>query len=170
MPSFKLALLILTFEVALLLQHPRYLVDAIGQTSNSSKENYRRKLKGKKGKKSDSYEVWASDQSNSVPDETSAGVNGSYLWVWDSESIGTQLDGDEDATPLPCTPNATAGPCDLWDVFPRSLEEMDADGPTGNVLGDLPKFGRLHGMIKDPQNRYITTNMYVYRLYHHDIL
>ena len=155
MSSFKLAVLILTFEVVLLLQHSNS-VDAIGQTSKSNE----RKLKGKMGKKSDSYEIWASDQSNSVPDEASAGVNGSYLWIWDSESIGTQLDQNEVATPLPCTPDATAGPCDVWDVFPRSLEEMDANGPTGNLLGDLPKFGRLHGMIKDPQNRYITTNMY----------
>ena len=119
--------------------------------------------KGKKGKHSGSYEVWASDQSNSISDQDSTGVNGSFLWIWDSESIGSQLlgqDGSQDAAPLPCTPEALVGPCDLWDVFPSTLYEVEDGGETGLTLGELPKFGRLHGLIKDPQARYFTANMY----------
>ena len=106
------------------------------------------------------YEIWASDQSNSVSGESSTGVNGSYLWIWDAPSVKSQLNNQNDAVPLSCTPDATVGPCDLWDVFPPSLVETGSIGVTGNVLGDLPKFGRLHGMIKDPQARYVTANMY----------
>ena len=36
---------------------------------------------------SSEYEVWASDQSNSVKDAVSAGVMGSFIWIWNSESI-----------------------------------------------------------------------------------
>lgn len=109
-----------------------------------------------------SYEVWASDQSNSVPNQAGTGVNGSYLWIWDSNAIKNQIQSGYDAVPLPCTPDAhDVGPCNLWDIFPSSLSEVGVDDvPTGQTLGDLPKFGRLHGMLKDPQARYLTANMY----------
>eukprot|EP00984_Skeletonema_dohrnii_P016903 scaffold7584_cov97-Skeletonema_dohrnii-CCMP3373.AAC.4 len=105
-------------------------------------------MKMKKGK--GGYEVWGSDQSNSVAGETSAGVKGSFLWIWDSDSIADQLAGGADASPLSCTPNDAVGPCDLLDIFPQDLEEVGS----GDALGSLPAFGRLHGVIKDPSNLY----------------
>jgi len=112
------------------------------------------------------YEVWASDQSNSVAGLDSRGVLGSYLWIWDSADIERQLAGGADAQPLPCSPgpkgaNGATGPCDLLDVFPPTLAEYDADGKaTGNLLGDLNGFGRLHGMLPDPQQRYMNANIF----------
>ncbi len=103
------------------------------------------------------YEVWASDQSNSVAGESSYGFKGSYLWIWDSEDIKNQLETGTDAKPLPCIPSATVGPCDLLEVFPQDLVSS-LDGST--QLGSLPRFGRLHGMIKDPQNRYVNANIF----------
>jgi hypothetical protein len=46
------------------------------------------------------YEVWASDQSNSVADAGAAGVRGSYLWIWDSQDIDAQLAGGPAAEPI----------------------------------------------------------------------
>ena len=111
------------------------------------------------------YEVWASDQSNSVPGVASRGIEGSWIWVWDSKDVKRQLKGGPDAVSLPCGPdmlNPTAtGPCNLLDVFPGTLEEYDADGqPTGNTLADLNGFGRLHGMLPDPQQRYLNANIF----------
>lgn len=104
------------------------------------------------------YEVWGSDQSNSVDDEDTPGVKGSYLWIWDSDSIQAQLAGGSDAVPLGCTPDVDQrGPCNLLDVFPRELVQSDTD----NKLEDLERFGRLHGMIKDPlTQRYINANIF----------
>lgn len=116
------------------------------------------------------YEVWASDQSNSVSGAAGAGVEGSYLWIWDSKEIEAQLSGGPDAKPIGCGKNnggkatSNAGPCNLMDIFPDTLVEMNADGsPTGNALADLNGFGRLHGMIQDPQNRYVTANIFAPR-------
>lgn len=115
------------------------------------------------------YEVWASDQSNSVSGATAPGTEGSFLWIWDSKDINRQVAGGRDAKPLACGPKRkhtrhkgrNVGPCDLWDVFPQHLVEVDADGyPTGNRLSDLNGFGRLHGMLPDPQNRYVTANIF----------
>mmetsp|Transcript_10914 Transcript_10914/g.19084 ORF Transcript_10914/g.19084 Transcript_10914/m.19084 type:complete len:597 (-) Transcript_10914:160-1950(-) len=106
------------------------------------------------------YEVWGSDQSNSVGDETSAGFHGSLLWIWDSDSIQHQLAGGQDAVPLSCTPNETTGPCDLLVIFPQNLKQYDQDGNEIGELGDLSKFGRLHGVIPDPYNRYVTANVF----------
>ena len=111
------------------------------------------------------YEVWASDQSNSVPGVASRGTEGSFLWIWDSADIERQLEGGPDAEPLGCgkgwRTRKVAGPCDLNDVFPASLVEVDADGePTGETRGSLPAFGRLHGMLPDPQDRYLTANIF----------
>ncbi len=109
------------------------------------------------------YEIWGSDQSNSVPNIESRGVNGSLLWVWDSKDVKKQLRNGKEAKPLGCDGKNRAGegPCNLLDVFPASLVEYDSDGkPTGNTLGDLPAFGRLHGILPDPQNRYMNANIF----------
>lgn len=115
----------------------------------------------------EAYEVWASDQSNSIPNAQSPGVSGSFLWIWDSKDIEAQLAGNGDAQPIGCGKNnngkapSNVGPCDLLDVFPGDLLEINASGePTGNKLSDLNGFGRLHGMIADPQNRYVTANIF----------
>lgn len=112
------------------------------------------------------YEVWASDQSNSVPGQ-SAGTFGGFIWIWDSEDIERQLAGGPDALPLGCdvpfgsrSPSNT-GPCDLLDMFPQDLVEVGPnDEPTGNVLADLSGFGRLHGMLSDPQGRYVSASIF----------
>jgi hypothetical protein len=113
------------------------------------------------------YEYWASDQSNSVPGQASLGIKGSYLWIWDSADVDRQLAGGSTAQPIACGSNSTGknpfnrGPCNLLDVFPSSLMEVDGSGnPTGNKLADLPGFGRLHGMLSDPQNRYVNANIF----------
>ena len=113
------------------------------------------------------YEVWASDQSNSVPGQAGVGTKGSFLWIWDSADIEAQLAGGPDAVPLACDRSdggnapTNAGPCDLLEVFPQDLAELNADGtPTGNTLADLAGFGRLHGMIADPQGRYVNANIF----------
>lgn len=113
------------------------------------------------------YEVWASDQSNSITGAPAPGTVGSYLWIWDSRDIEAQLAGKGDAIPIGCGKNnggkskSNVGPCDLLDVFPQNLREYDANGDaTGNALADLNGFGRLHGMLPDPQNRYVTANIF----------
>lgn len=108
------------------------------------------------------YEIWGADQSNSVADANSRGVSGSWIWVWDSKDVEKQLKNGKSAEPLGCDGKNCAGdgPCNLHDVFLSSLVEHDANGPTGNSLGDLPSFGRLHGMVPDPQNRYMNVNLF----------
>ena len=104
------------------------------------------------------YEVWGSDQSNSVPGETARGVNGSWIWIWDGADIEAQVAGGPDAAALGCAGMAGAGPCDVNAVFPAGLAEIDADGtPTGSLR---PQIGRLHGMLVDPQNKYLTANLF----------
>lgn len=102
------------------------------------------------------YEVWGCDQSNSVADATAPGQKGSLIWIWDSESIQDQLDGGADATPLSCSPSKAAGPCDLLDIFPQSLVEAGS----GVLLENLSNFGRLHGLVKDPSNQYVTASIF----------
>ena len=113
------------------------------------------------------YEVWASDQSNSVSWAETPGSKGSYLWIWDSADIERQLSGGMEAQPIGCGRNnqgrsqSNTGPCDLLEVFPQNLAEHDANGLlTGDQLGDLDGFGRLHGMLPDPQNQYVTANIF----------
>ena len=88
--------------------------------------------------------MWGSDQSKSVAGETSAGVLGSFLWIWDLDDIQEQLNvnGGANAEPLSCTctPSAAEGPCDLLDIFPGDLTEVGSDAK----LEDLDAFGRLH--------------------------
>ena len=50
----------------------------------------------------DGYEIWGSDQSNSVSGEASRGVNGSYMWIWDSKDVDRQLKTGKQAEPLGC--------------------------------------------------------------------
>lgn len=107
------------------------------------------------------YEVWASDQSNSVADAGGLGLKGSWLWIWDSMDINRQIEGGSDAQPLSCIPNEATGPCNLLDVFPQALVEIDdQDNPTGAALSELEGFGRLHGMLPDPQSRYFNANIF----------
>ena len=107
------------------------------------------------------YEIWTSDQSNSVAGETARGVNGSLLWIWDSKDVHRQLRGGSVATAQPCNGGKTPAPCDLHALFPADLAEYDSSGnPTGVRLGDLPAFGRLHGMLPDPQNQYMNANIF----------
>ncbi|MFK7889554.1 MAG: fibronectin type III domain-containing protein [Granulosicoccus sp.] len=113
------------------------------------------------------YEVWASDQSNSVADAGALGVKGSYIWIWDSLDIEAQIAGGPQARPLSCSGSTVragsddAGPCDLIDVFPQSLQQLNDQGETNGItLGELNGFGRLHGMLPDPQNRYFNVNIF----------
>ncbi|MFK7992489.1 MAG: hypothetical protein AB8B87_00020 [Granulosicoccus sp.] len=110
------------------------------------------------------YQIWASDQSNSVAGVETPGTRGSYLWIWESSDLAVQIEGGVDAPPVSCVPaenDESTGPCDLLDVFPQDLAEIDADGnATGQSLGDLNGFGRLHGMLADPQNRYVNANIF----------
>lgn len=101
------------------------------------------------------YEVWASDQSNSMSGQGSLGVRGSFLWIYDSDDIEEQLNDGTDAPPLSCTPNDSVGPCDILDVFPPTLQDS-----SGNDLSTITVFGRLHGVIGDPQNLYVVANMF----------
>jgi hypothetical protein len=105
------------------------------------------------------YEVWGSDQSNSVPGEDERGVNGSWIWIWDGEDVVAQIETGEPAPALACAGmEATQGPCDANEVFPASLLEYDVDGnPTGETR---PQIGRLHGMLVDPQDMYLTANFF----------
>ncbi len=107
------------------------------------------------------YEVWGADQSNSVSGASARGTMGSLIWVWNSEDIHTQLTNGTTAQPLGCNGNNTPGegPCDLLDVFPDTLDEYDDNGDTGAVLGDY-SYGRLHGALPDPQNRYMNINLF----------
>jgi hypothetical protein len=104
------------------------------------------------------YEVWGSDQSNSVPDQP-VGTAGSFIWIWNSEDVEKQISKGITADPLGC--GSVPAPCDIVDVFPASLEQHDGSGLTGATLGDLPKFGKLHGMLADPQNMYMNFNSFV---------
>lgn len=105
------------------------------------------------------YEVWGSDQSNSVAGETRRGVNGSWIWIWDGEDVGRQISGEAEAEALACAGMASeVGPCDVNEVFPAELLEFDAGGEaTGETR---PQIGRLHGMLVDPQNLYLTANLF----------
>lgn len=105
------------------------------------------------------YEVWGSDQSNSVPGQTQRGVHGSWIWIWEGQEISTQVNGGANAVPVACAGMASSvGPCDTNAVFPATLVEFDANGiATGNLR---PQIGRLHGMLVDPQQKYITANFF----------
>jgi len=61
--------------------------------------------------------------------------------------------------PLACTPGATKGPCDVNEIFPPTLKEHDGV-QEGDTLQNLSGFGRLHGVMKDPQNKYVNANFF----------
>ena len=115
-----------------------------------------------KNGKNTPYEVWGSDQSNSVEGEN-RGSAGSRMWIWNSEDVDKQVKNGTLAQPLGCDGNNVPGdgPCDLLDVFPADLAQHDGIALTGATLGSLPKFGKLHGMLADPQNRYMNVNSFV---------
>lgn len=112
-------------------------------------------------KRSMLYEVWGADQSNTVSGAPSRGVQGSFVWVWRSEDILKQIKRGTPALPIGCdgANRAGDGPCDLLNIFPGSLKEFDAHGATGSALGDY-SYGRLHGALPDPQNRYVNVNLF----------
>ena len=125
-----------------------------GKTHKSVKKDAKSHKSAKKNSKGNNFEVWASDQSNSVSGEVSPGMKGSFLWIWDSKSIVDQLEDDEgtaeEALPLSCTPEDSTGPCDILKIFPPTLERCNDKGCTGELLETLPWFGRLHSVLKDP--------------------
>ena len=102
------------------------------------------------------YEVYAADQSNSVAGEASRGVDGSFMWVWQGEDVEIQAKGGDAAIPARY---------DMHDVFPGTLVESTGGLNTGETLGTLhasgQNFGRLHGMLSDPQGMYMNVNMFV---------
>jgi len=108
------------------------------------------------------YEVWGSDQSNSVVGIETIGTDGGVIWIWDSKDIEQQIESGIEAQPLGCDGNNRAGdgPCDVNAVFPPTLTEYNENGATGQTIADLPGFGRLHGMITDPQNKYLNLNLF----------
>lgn len=118
-----------------------------------------------KNGKNTPYEVWGSDQSNSVPNK-SVGKDGSFIWIWNSEDVDKQMTKGTLAEPLGCDGNDVpgGGPCDIKDVFPASLQQHDGSELTTETLGSLSAdggFGKLHGMLADPQNLYMNFNSFV---------
>ncbi len=113
------------------------------------------------GKNKIPYEIWGADQSNSVAGAGSRGVDGSLIWVWKSEDVKKQIKWETTAQPLGCDGNNVPGegPCDLKQVFPGTLAEYDDNEATGAFLSDY-LYGRLHGMLPDPQNRYMNINLF----------
>jgi hypothetical protein len=103
-----------------------------------------------------SYEVWGCDQSNTVPGLDALGVQGSFLWIWDSNDVKEVI--KTGVTPLskPCTPDAKSGPCDLLQMFPGTL----LDSVSNQALSESEGFGRWHGVTVDPQNRYVIANIF----------
>ncbi len=110
--------------------------------------------------RSQQYEVWGADQSNSVADAKSRGIKGSWIWVWNSKDVEKQIKTGKTAKPIGCDGknHPGDGPCNVYDVFPFRLLEYDQNGATGDSLG--MDFGRLHGMLPDPQNRYMNANLF----------
>ena len=132
--------------------------DPVSKTENTSYHFVHRltqqvllELGSSKPTKSD-FEIWASDQSNSVSGNSSAGTNGSFIWIWDGKEA---IKDDGASMPKTCTPYAAHGPCDLWDVFPAASLQTKSNRSALNE-----SFGRLHGMLKDPQAMYVTANIY----------
>lgn len=103
------------------------------------------------------YEIWAADQSSSISNLTTLGARGGLLWVWKHMAILDQVNNK----PLPCKPGATNGPCDIFDIFPGNLAQMNSTGlPTGFALDDLPNFGTWHGVMKDATNMYVAVSLF----------
>jgi len=103
-----------------------------------------------------SYEIWGSDHSNTVEGQSKLGVAGSYLWIWDSDDIQTKISTGKTPESKSCSPNDTKGPCQLFTIFPKTL----TDSASGETLEEVAGFARWHGVTKDPQNRYVTANIF----------
>ncbi|PCJ85929.1 MAG: hypothetical protein COA54_09960 [Thiotrichaceae bacterium] len=119
------------------------------------------------------YEVWASDQSNSVAGASGIGKDGSFLQIFEGADVEKYAAGTGPApSPIPCA--GTVAPCDAHAVFPGTLIESDASGLTGETLatsnsaalgtavgtGDDLSIGRLHGALPDPQHKYVNVNLF----------
>ncbi len=119
------------------------------------------------------YEVWASDQSNSVAGAPGIGKDGSFLQIFEGSDIEDYVAGTGAAPmPIPCA--GTTAPCDAHAVFPGTLIENDVAGATGETLatsnsvalgatigtGDDLSIGRLHGALPDPQHMYVNVNFF----------
>jgi len=134
--------------------------------SEKKKDKKGTKKSRKKDKADVRYEVWASDQSNSVPNQLSLGIKGGFMWIYDSidimKSLSLSSSSIDDTKPLPCIPGKATGPCNVLDVFPGNLEQIDGmNRKTGLQLDDLEGFGRLHGMVVDKfTNKYINANFF----------
>ena len=117
------------------------------------------------------YEVWASDQSNSVAGAPGIGKDGSFLQIFEGVDVEAYVAGTGPA-PAPIACAGTTAPCDAHDVFPGTLIENDASGPTGQTLAtsnsstlglgtaDDLSIGRLHGALPDPQHKYVNVNLF----------
>ncbi|KAL9189360.1 hypothetical protein ACHAXT_009035 [Thalassiosira profunda] len=125
-------------------------------------------VNGKADSAEAAYEVWACDQSNSVANAEALGTTGSLLWIWDSHDVDRVVSPPPElsverssataATPpsKPCTPDADSGPCDLLAMFHPDL----VDSVSGVTLAEAGGFGRWHGITRDPQNKYVTANIF----------
>jgi hypothetical protein len=106
------------------------------------------------GAGSQPYEIYASDQSNSVAGIASRGIDGSFMHVWKGEDVEKQISSKGSFT-------APVTTYDMHDIFPGTIVESG----TGTTLGALhasgENFGRLHGMLSDPQGMYMNVNMFV---------
>ena len=108
-----------------------------------------------------SYEVWATDQSNSKSGAASIGTQGSSMYIWDSADVEAQIAGGATAAPMGCGADANvagAGPCAMEDVFPGALVDE-----TGKTLASSfgAGFARMHGSLSDPQGKYMNINMFL---------
>jgi len=112
------------------------------------------------------YEVWVSDQSNSVAGVASRGVDGSFLQIFEGSDVEDYVAGGAAPSPIPCAGSAAA-PCDIHDLFPGTLTEWTYDTATDTVVatGDTlatsgGTIGRLHGALPDPQHKYVNMNFF----------
>jgi hypothetical protein len=100
------------------------------------------------------YEVWASDQSNSVGG-AGAGTVGSFLQIFEGADVEAYVAGTGGA-PAPIACAGTAAPCDALDIFPGTLTAHDGSGD----LDAQGSIGRLHGALPDPQHMYVNVNLF----------
>lgn len=118
------------------------------------------------------YEVWATDQSNSVSG-ASVGSDGGYIYIWERPEIESFYVANPGTgsgpVPIGCDydvwPNGqarttytgiagAAGPCDIHKIFPDTLVASNGAG----TLGALGSLGRMHSISLDPQNQYYSVN------------
>lgn len=127
-------------------------------SNSSSSQNIRRINTGSR-----TYEIWAADQSSTVPNQTSLGLRGGRLWIWTEDAIQKTI-SKKPVVPLPCKPKPAsgtwAGPCDWFDIFPGVLAQQGSGGSTGKTLNDLDNVGVWHGIVKDPRNKYVLASLF----------